>query len=131
MRNLQEFIETQLVQARAYFSKTIAMEELQLAPQTFQAAITWLTKQGRLVSPRRGFYLILRPEDRLLGAPDSARWIDPSMNHVGLDYRRNSQIEGSGFFERRRRLRTQGKLKSLQQSLSQLLTGFAFTLKSG
>lgn len=44
-------------------------------------------KKGRLVSPRRGFYLILRPEDRVLGAPDPSRWIDPLMKHLGLDYR--------------------------------------------
>jgi predicted transcriptional regulator of viral defense system len=87
MRSLQEFIESQLVRGRAYFSKSEALEELQLAPEAFQAAITRLTKKGRLVSPRRGFSLILRPEDRLLGAPDPSRWIEPLMKHVGLDYR--------------------------------------------
>ncbi len=44
-------------------------------------------KKHRLVSPRRGFYLILGPEDRLFGAPDPARWIDYLMKHLGLDYR--------------------------------------------
>jgi len=44
-------------------------------------------KKGRLASPRRGFYLILRPEDRQLGAPDPSRWIDPLMKHLGVDYR--------------------------------------------
>jgi hypothetical protein len=32
-------------------------------------------------------YLILRPEDRAIGAPDPARWIDPLMKHLGVDYR--------------------------------------------
>lgn len=31
--------------------------------------------------------MILRPEDRPLGAPDPSRWIDPLMKHLGLDYR--------------------------------------------
>jgi hypothetical protein len=36
---------------------------------------------------RHGFYLILRPEDRVAGAPDPARWIDPLMKYQGIDYR--------------------------------------------
>jgi hypothetical protein len=46
-----------------------------------------LVKKHRLVSPRRGFYLILRPEDQVTGAPDPVRWINPLMNYLGLDYR--------------------------------------------
>lgn len=65
----------------------MALAEVRQTPQAFQAAVARLTNKGRLVSPRRGFYLILRPEDRLLGAPDPARWIDPLMKHLGLDYR--------------------------------------------
>ncbi len=63
------------------------MAEVGQTPEAFQAAIERLTKKGRLASPRRGFYLILRPEDRLLGAPDPSQWIDPLMKHLGLDYR--------------------------------------------
>jgi predicted transcriptional regulator of viral defense system len=63
------------------------LAELRLSPETFQAAAARLTKRGMLVCPRRGFYLILRPEDRPFGAPDPARWIDPLMKHLGLDYR--------------------------------------------
>ena len=87
MSTLQEFIDSQLARGRAYFSKPTALAELGQTPLAFQAAVARLTKKGRLVSPRRGFYLILRPEDRLLGAPDPARWIDPLMKHLGLDYR--------------------------------------------
>jgi len=87
MSSLQEFIDSQLGRGRAYFSKAAALAEAPQTPQAFQAAVARLTKKGRLVSPRRGFYLILRPEDRLLGAPDPARWIDPLIKHLGLDYR--------------------------------------------
>jgi len=87
MRSLQEFIDSQLGRGREYFSKTLALYELRQSPQAFQAAVARLAKKDRLASPRRGFYLILRPEDRLLGAPDPARWIDPLMKHLGLDYR--------------------------------------------
>lgn len=87
MSSIQEFIDSQLTRGRSYFSKTAALAEGRQTPQAFQAAVARLTKKGRFVSPRRGFYLILRPEDRLLGAPDPARWIDPLMKHLGLDYR--------------------------------------------
>ncbi len=63
------------------------MAEVGQTPEAFQAAVERLKKKGRLASPRRGFYLILRPEDRPLGAPDPAQWIDPLMKHLGLDYR--------------------------------------------
>ncbi len=87
MSDLQEFIDSQLAQGRATFSKPAALAELGQTAEAFQAAAERLMKKGKLASPRRGFYLILRPEDRLLGAPDPARWIDPLMKHLGLDYR--------------------------------------------
>jgi predicted transcriptional regulator of viral defense system len=87
MSSIQEFVDSQLARGRGYFTKPAASAELGLSPQALQAAIARLTKKGVLVSPRRGFYLILRPEDRSLGAPDPARWIDPLMGYLGLDYR--------------------------------------------
>jgi predicted transcriptional regulator of viral defense system len=87
MSSLQEFIDSQLGRGRTTFSKSTALAELRQTPEAFQAAVERLTKKGRLASPRRGFYLILRPEDRVLGAPDPARWIDPLMKHMRLDYR--------------------------------------------
>jgi len=87
MRNLQEYIDSQLARGRAYFSKAAALAELGQTPAAFQAAVERLTKKGKLASPRRGFYLIIRPEDRLLGASDLSRWIDPLMKHLRLDYR--------------------------------------------
>jgi len=87
MANLSQYLETLLARGRAHFSKSAALEELQLSPQAFQAAAIRLANKGKLVSPRRGFFIILRPEDQIFGAPDPARWIDPLMKHLGLDYR--------------------------------------------
>jgi len=87
MSNLQEFIDSKLVRGQATFSKPEALAELRQTPEAFQAAVERLAKKGRLASPRRGFYLILRPEDWQLGAPDPSRWIDPLMKHLRLDYR--------------------------------------------
>lgn len=58
-----------------------------MSTEAFIAAASRLTKKQRLASPRRGFYLILRPEDRVAGAPDPVRWIDPLMKYLELDYR--------------------------------------------
>src|SRR5208282_5298688 len=87
MTSLREFVDSQLARGRATFSKPVALAEVGQTPEAFQAAIERLKRKGRLASPRRGFYLILRPEDRVLGAPDPSRWIEPLMQHLRLDYR--------------------------------------------
>lgn len=85
--NVQEFVNSQLARGRGFFTKPTAMAELGLSPEALKSAIARLSRKGDLVSPRRGFYLILRPEDRVLGAPDPARWIDPLMTFLEVDYR--------------------------------------------
>ncbi|HFD87525.1 MAG TPA: hypothetical protein ENJ35_07610 [Gammaproteobacteria bacterium] len=87
MTSLDHYLDEQLSRGRATFSREEAMEALGLSAETFIAAASRLARKHRLASPRRGFYLILRPEDRVSGAPDPVRWIDPLMKYLGLDYR--------------------------------------------
>jgi predicted transcriptional regulator of viral defense system len=87
MSTVQKFVDSQLGQGRGFFTKRAALAELGVSPIALKSAIARLSRKGSLVSPRRGFYLILRPEDRQLGAPDPARWIDPFMKFLGVDYR--------------------------------------------
>src|SRR5581483_8201936 len=87
MASADGYLDQQLARGRAYFSREEALKALGPAPQNFNAAISRLIKKGRLANPRHGFYLILRPEERALGAPDPVRWIDPLMKHQGIDYR--------------------------------------------
>ncbi len=87
MALLDQYLDQQLARGRAYFSRQEALRALGLVPQNFAAAISRLIRKRRLANPRHGFYLILRPEDRALGAPDPAHWIDPMMKHQGIDYR--------------------------------------------
>lgn len=64
------------------------MRALGLSPGAFSATAARLARKQRLASPRRGFFLILRPEDRGAGgAPDPVRWIDPLMQYLGIGYR--------------------------------------------
>lgn len=87
MRTLETYIDLKLMSGRIYFTKEEALAELPMSSQAFTAAATRLIKKSRLIRPWRGFFLILRPEDRATGAPEPARWIDPLMKHLKLDYR--------------------------------------------
>ncbi len=87
MASLNHYLDELLSGGQAYFSRQEALKALDLSGEAFIAAAARLAKKYRLVSPRRGFYLILRPEDRVTGAPDPIRWIDPLMKNQGLDYR--------------------------------------------
>ena len=85
--SVEQFIDNKLVHGRAYFSREEALAALDLKPDALAAAITRLLKKRRLANPRHGFYLLLRPEDQMAGAPDPVCWIDPLMRYQGLDYR--------------------------------------------
>jgi predicted transcriptional regulator of viral defense system len=87
MAQIAQFIEDKLARGRSYFSRSEALTALKMTPNAFTAAITRLIGKQRLANPRHGFYLILRPEDKIMGAPEPARWIDPLMKHQCVDYR--------------------------------------------
>lgn len=87
MASLDHYLDDLLSRGQAYFSREKALASLGLSAEAFIAAAARLIKKHRLACPRRGFYLILRPEDRVSGAPDPVRWIDPLMKYSGLDYR--------------------------------------------
>ena len=87
MTTLEQYVDDRLIYGRAHFSREEALAALDLKPEALAAAITRLVKKRRLANPRHGFYLILRPEDQIVGAPDPVRWIDSLMKHQKLDYR--------------------------------------------
>jgi predicted transcriptional regulator of viral defense system len=87
MATLEQYLDDRLALGRAYFSRDDAIAALGLSPAALNMAFARQAKKGRLANPRQGFYLILRPEDRAIGAPDPVRWIDPLMKSLGVDYR--------------------------------------------
>lgn len=87
MGPLERFIEDRLIQGQATFSREEVETALDLTKDALTAALTRLGKRKRVTSPRKGFFLILRPEDQSTGAPDPAQWIDPLMRYLSLDYR--------------------------------------------
>lgn len=87
MKALDRYLDERLGSGRRYVVKAEAMRALGLSATAFTASAARLMRQRYLARPKRGFYLILRPEDRAAGAPDPALWIDPLMHHLGVDYR--------------------------------------------
>jgi len=87
MASLDSYLDDLLARGRAHFSRDEIAAALGLKPAALAAAITRAINKRRLVNPRHSFYLILRPEDQIAGAPDPVKWIDPLMKHQGIDYR--------------------------------------------
>lgn len=87
MTPLDVYLDDQLARGRSYFSREDALGALRVTPEALAASVTRMVKRRRLANPRHGFYLILRPEDRIAGAPDPVRWIDPLIKYQGIDYR--------------------------------------------
>lgn len=87
MTTLEQFMDDRLAHGRAYFLREEAQTALGSSPEALSMALMRQARKNRLARPRHGFYLILRPEDRNIGAPDPARWIDPLMKYLQLDYR--------------------------------------------
>jgi predicted transcriptional regulator of viral defense system len=87
MASFDDYLDRLLSRGRSHFSRDEAARSAGLKPAALSTALARATKRRRVVSPRQGFYIILRPEDWIAGAPDPVRWIDPLMRHQRLAYR--------------------------------------------
>ena len=86
MAALDKFIDDCLAAGRGWFCRDHAAAAA-IASNGWSTALTRAVAKGKLACPRHGFYLIVRPEHRAVGAADPAEWIDPLMKHQGLGYR--------------------------------------------
>jgi predicted transcriptional regulator of viral defense system len=86
MAAIDAFIDDRLAAGRGWFSRDEAVAS-GIALSALSPALTRAIAKGKLANPRHGFYLIVRPEHRAVGAADPAEWIDPLMKHQGLGYR--------------------------------------------
>jgi hypothetical protein len=80
---LNTYLDQLLELGRAYFSRRRGAAGARLVGAKFHRRCQRLIRKRRLANPSHGFYLILRPEDRPLGAPDPVRWIDALMKREG------------------------------------------------
>ena len=75
MSSVSEFLDGLQASGQYSFSSEEAVLRLKCSADAWVQSAVRLVKSRRLACPRRGFYLILRPEDQALGAPDPVRWI--------------------------------------------------------
>jgi predicted transcriptional regulator of viral defense system len=86
MVRLEKWIDELLMAGRLSFLKQEALEGMGMTSASFNAAAGRLLANGRIARPRRSFFVIVRPEDRVAG-PDPVLWIDALMAFLNLDYR--------------------------------------------
>lgn len=75
-----------LSEGRAVFSREDAERELGIGRGAFLDAAERQQRKGRLISPRRGFYVIVPPQFLAWGAPPPSWYIDSLMRHEGRPY---------------------------------------------
>lgn len=77
---------TLLSRGRHGFDVAEAVETLGLSREQTLDALARLLKKGDIVSPARGFYLVVPPEYRTWGGPPGMSFIDLLMAHLGQSY---------------------------------------------
>ncbi len=80
------YVEGLLSRGRRTFTREEAQQALGSSATGTYQALRRLQKDGWLAMPRRGFYLIVDPEHRALGALPAASWIDDLMRFHGVPY---------------------------------------------
>lgn len=68
------------------FTASQAGSETDRSPIAVQHALRRLKEHGKIVSPRRGFYVIVPPEYRATGSPPASWYIDELMRHLKQPY---------------------------------------------
>ena len=71
---------------RYTFTRAQAESDTERSFVAAQSALRRLKEQGRVVSPRRGFYVVVPPEYRAAGSPPATWFIDDLMRHLGQPY---------------------------------------------
>ena len=92
-----------LVQLQAEGRQCVSTGELRhrlgVSKPALAASLTRQLQNGALARLHPGFYVLLRPEDRVYGLPDPLQWLDPLMVFLGNDYRvslwRSAALHGS------------------------------------
>jgi predicted transcriptional regulator of viral defense system len=85
-RRLRVYLEELLGAGRTAFSRTEAEQALGLGRSHFLQSARRLEKQGKLYSPRSGYYVIVPPQFLSWGAPPPSWFIDGLMRHEKRPY---------------------------------------------
>jgi predicted transcriptional regulator of viral defense system len=83
---LSSYLTSLLSTGRVVFSREEAQEALGVNPGAFLDAAERQQHKQHLISPRRGFYVIVPPQYLAWGAPPPQWYIDDLMRHEGRPY---------------------------------------------
>lgn len=83
---LSTWVEHLQSQGRYTFTRSEAEAGSRLSPIAAQSALRRLRRQGRIVSPRRGFHVVVPAEYRAAGSPPASWFVDDLMRHLGQPY---------------------------------------------
>lgn len=90
---LADFVDDLQVAGRLTFTRAEALAALGVSQGALKQAALRLSKHGRLVAPRRGFYVIVPLEHRATGLPPLATWLPDFVRFHGARSER-SEVEG-------------------------------------
>jgi hypothetical protein len=85
-RSLAELVDDLQAAGRYTFDRTEALASLGTSAVMLTKAVMRLATKGRLVVPKRGFYVIVPVEYRSAGALPPSWFIDDLMRHLGKGY---------------------------------------------
>ncbi len=83
---LSRWIEQLQSQGRYTFTRNQAETKTGRSFIAAQTALRRLKQHGRVVSPRRGFYVLVPPEYRAAGSPPASWFIDDLMHYIDQPY---------------------------------------------
>jgi predicted transcriptional regulator of viral defense system len=84
--DLPDWVDDLQAQGRYTFTREDALAATGNTEIAVAASLRRLRKAGRIVSPRRGFHVIVPLEYRATGAPPAEWFIDDLMRHLGRPY---------------------------------------------
>lgn len=85
-KSLPEYVDRLQQSGRYTFAREDAIRDLPLSPVAIKRAAERLFAQGRVVNPRRGFFVVVPLEYKSAGAPPASWFIDALMRFHGLPY---------------------------------------------
>jgi len=81
-----DWVEQLQSTGRYTFNASRVESETERSPVAVQSALRRLKEQGKIVSPRRGFYVVVPPEYRSTGSLPASWFIDELMRHLDQPY---------------------------------------------
>lgn len=83
---MASWVEQLQSRGRYTFTRAQAESDTGRSFVAVQTALRRLKQHGRVVSPRRGFYVVVPPEYRAAGSPPASWFIDDLMRYLGQPY---------------------------------------------